>query len=211
MWLILWGEACYEHSLGIYSRLTTSPLILCIASFSFNLQLLALIIASPVRTCIICSGCSCSYIPNETLDLKRRTMLWFHWLWDGFPSDQWRPSHAQHCVFCCRRASRGRSTTSTTPHGPTLVSQNLLPPSSISSWRSGSPAHWTQSTGPRWCTAAPGSDAQGPSPWWTPAWSWWEQEGDVVPSSSGLNTSVAKCLRWKQSVVTQQIQVEAGQ
>lgn len=108
-------------------------------------------------------------------------MLWW------FPSDRSSCSalwtkRSKRCpssshVLCHRRGSRGRSTTSTTPRGLTLESQNPRPPSSTSSLRSGSPARWEQNRVPQWCTAALGLDARGPSPWWTPAWSWWDWGG----------------------------------
>lgn len=140
--------------------------------------------------CFTCLNlyCGCNYcnIQNASLNVRRWWMLWFHGLWYVFLVTN-KPSHAELClcnapimacitclfVFCCRQGSRGRSTTFITPRGLTLVSQNPPPPSSISSSRFGSLAHWAQSMGPQWCTAALGLDARGPSPWWTPAWSWW--------------------------------------
>ena len=47
------------------------------------------------------------------------------------------PSCPTSYVFCHRQGSQGRSTTFITPHGLTLVSQNLLPLSSTSSSRFG--------------------------------------------------------------------------
>ena len=91
--------------------------------------------------------------------------------------------HGQQSVFCHRQGSRGRSTTFTTPHGLTLAFQNLLPPSSTSSSRFGSLVRWVRSTGPQWCIAVLGLDAQGHWPWWTPAWSWWEQWGGMSPNA----------------------------
>lgn len=88
------------------------------------------------------------------------------------PSPAGTPAAAHVSCFCRRRGRRGKSTTFITPRGLTLASLNLRPPSSISSSTFASLAHWTQSTGRLWCTAAPGLDAQGLWPWWTHAWSW---------------------------------------